>query len=109
MSFRTYIAQTASSWLDDYYDWTTIDDCCKYFKANESFCPHDYDDSLCNNCNIPRHERYNLRPELTSFRKYIPYFLNDVPDEFCAKGGRAAYHDVSYNQLYICICFYGII
>lgn len=34
-----------------------------------------------------------------SFRKYIPYFVNDVPDENCAKAGRAAYFDVSQRLL----------
>ena len=40
--FRTYIAQSASSWIDDYYDWSTIDTCCKYFPKNDSFCPHNF-------------------------------------------------------------------
>ncbi|XP_058790036.1 NPC intracellular cholesterol transporter 1 homolog 1b-like [Phymastichus coffea] len=92
-SKETYIAQAASSWIDDYYDWTTIKGCCKYFKINDSFCPHDYSSDLCNDCDIARHQYYNLRPNTTSFRKYIPHFLTDVPDQFCAKGGRAAYHD----------------
>lgn len=38
---RTYIAQPASSWIDDYYDWSTIEGCCKYFPENGTFCPHD--------------------------------------------------------------------
>ena len=30
------------------------------------------------------------------FRKYLPYFLQDIPDERCAKAGRAAYFDVRF-------------
>lgn len=35
------------------------------------------------------------RPVETDFRKYIPYFVMDIPDELCAKAGRSTYHDVS--------------
>lgn len=37
----TYIARPASSWLDDYFDWSIAPACCKYFANNGSFCPHD--------------------------------------------------------------------
>ncbi|CAG2069425.1 unnamed protein product, partial [Timema podura] len=37
----SYIARPASSWLDDYIDWSTTTGCCKYFPNNMSFCPHD--------------------------------------------------------------------
>lgn len=36
----TYIARPASSWLDDYFDWSSSASCCKYFSNNGSFCPH---------------------------------------------------------------------
>lgn len=32
-----------------------------------------------------------IRPTEATFKKYIPYFLSDLPDENCAKAGRAAY------------------
>lgn len=38
--FRTYIAKPASSWMDDYVDWSGLPGCCRYFPANDSFCPH---------------------------------------------------------------------
>lgn len=31
------------------------------------------------------------------FAKYLSYFLTDNPDPTCAKGGHAAYADVSKN------------
>ncbi|XP_016843552.1 NPC intracellular cholesterol transporter 1 homolog 1b [Nasonia vitripennis] len=90
-SSETYIAQPASSWIDDYYDWTTIDSCCKYFSENGTFCPHDK--GSCEKCAIARDETYDLRPSTKDFRKYIPFFLTDVPDPTCAKAGRSTYLD----------------
>lgn len=39
------------------------------------------------------------RPIDREFRKYVPYFLEDVPDDTCAKAGRAAYFDVSLESV----------
>ncbi|XP_016911679.2 NPC intracellular cholesterol transporter 1 homolog 1b-like [Apis cerana] len=86
----SYLSKAASSWLDDYIDWSQISDCCKYFKANESFCPHSQFEE-CKSCKINISD-YN-RPTAYDFRKYLPYFLQDIPDERCAKAGRAAYFD----------------
>ncbi|KAG6801155.1 NPC intracellular cholesterol transporter 1 1b [Apis mellifera caucasica] len=86
----SYLSKAASSWLDDYIDWSQISDCCKYFKANESFCPHSQFEG-CDSCKINITD-YN-RPIAYDFRKYLPYFLQDIPDERCAKAGRAAYFD----------------
>lgn len=36
----TYIARPASSWIDDYFDWSALSSCCRYFADNSSFCPH---------------------------------------------------------------------
>lgn len=45
----------------------------------------------CNVCDIGKNE---FRPDANSFRKYIPYFLEDIPNEACAKSGRPSYLDV---------------
>lgn len=37
---KTYIARPASSWIDDYFDWSASSGCCRYFPNNGSFCPH---------------------------------------------------------------------
>jgi len=37
---RSYLSKAASSWIDDYLDWSSIGSCCKYYANNESFCPH---------------------------------------------------------------------
>lgn len=36
----TFIARPATSWLDDYFDWSGASACCRYFQNNGSFCPH---------------------------------------------------------------------
>lgn len=36
----TYIARPASSWLDDYFDWSASSACCRYKTNDGSFCPH---------------------------------------------------------------------
>lgn len=83
----------ANSWLDDLKDWSDSEHCCKYFKSNDSFCPHSYNTSICDSCyysilseNFTR-EQYN--------RRYLPHFLNDNPDMYCAKAGHASYASVS--------------
>ncbi|XP_014262096.1 Niemann-Pick C1 protein isoform X2 [Cimex lectularius] len=91
----TYIARPSSSWIDDYYDWASSESCCKYFAGNESFCPHTNND--CTPCEIVL-DNYTSRPEPVSFAKFLPFFLQDNPDESCAKGGHAAYgHGVKYT------------
>ncbi|KAG8224451.1 hypothetical protein J437_LFUL003174, partial [Ladona fulva] len=83
----TYIAKPASSWIDDYFDWSAAATCCKYFKGNESFCPHTND--LCADCSIQLNKQN--RPGPKDFRHYLPFFLQDNPSPSCAKAGHAAY------------------
>ncbi|XP_033304088.1 NPC intracellular cholesterol transporter 1 homolog 1b-like isoform X2 [Bombus bifarius] len=91
---KSYLSKSASSWIDDYMDWSQISDCCKYFQHNQSFCPHT--DYSCEECNI--HIDADHRPDPYSFRKYISYFIQDIPDPSCAKSGRAAYFDaINYH------------
>ncbi|CAL1681672.1 unnamed protein product [Lasius platythorax] len=86
----SYLSKAASSWIDDYLDWSTIEDCCRYYANNQSFCPHN--NKQCKKCNIDI-DKNTSRPDETNFRKYIPYFVKDIPDEECAKAGRAAYFE----------------
>ncbi|XP_061516670.1 NPC intracellular cholesterol transporter 1 isoform X3 [Anopheles gambiae] len=82
----TYLARPASSWLDDYIDWSAAPGCCKQWN-NGSFCPHQK--SACGACNISMTAQ--KRPVESSFRQYVSFFLEDNPDEACAKAGHAAY------------------
>lgn len=39
------------------------------------------------------------RPTSETFNKYLPFFLQDIPESNCAKAGKAAYSDV--NSIHI--------
>ncbi|KAE8745772.1 hypothetical protein FOCC_FOCC007488 [Frankliniella occidentalis] len=86
----SHIARPASSWLDDAFDWATLENCCKEFASNGSFCPHNREAPECTSCSVSVDKSTN-RPSAADLRKYIPGFLTDIPDENCAKGGLAAY------------------
>lgn len=50
----------------------------------------------CDSCKIKL--KPNKRPNANDFERYLPYFLQDNPDEECAKGGHAAYSSaVNYS------------
>lgn len=51
-----------------------------------SLSPH----SRCVKCQR-NFENNGIRPTEATFNKYISFFLSDLPDENCAKAGRAAY------------------
>ncbi|KAF4517183.1 hypothetical protein B566_EDAN005615 [Ephemera danica] len=89
-SHLTYIARPSSSWLDDYFDWSASSECCKYFVANNSFCPSENPTNKCKKCNITLNDR-TQRPVPEQFTHYLPFFLQDNPTEDCAKAGHAAY------------------
>ncbi|XP_050534244.1 NPC intracellular cholesterol transporter 1 isoform X2 [Daktulosphaira vitifoliae] len=85
----TYINRPSNSWLDDYFDWSSISSCCKYYATNQSFCPHWKHE--CESCIISKNDLG--RPSSESFIKYLPYFLQDNPDKHCSKAGHASYSD----------------
>lgn len=84
----TYIARPASSWIDDYRIWKTKETCCKYFKSNNTFCPHDKKTTDgCTKCKNDMTDNFYL---------HLTYFLQDNPDNNCPKSGHPAYADVRY-------------
>ncbi|KAK3872829.1 hypothetical protein Pcinc_022085 [Petrolisthes cinctipes] len=96
LSNRTYIAQPASSWLDDYMDWSVYNmkssgtPCCRVKDSDGSFCPASDSESNCTNCDITVLED-GVRPDPSTFYEYLPFFLQDIPTQDCPKGGHAAY------------------
>ena len=38
------------------------------------------------------------RPTVETYEKYLPFFLEDIPDPNCAKAGKAAYYNVRQNS-----------
>lgn len=91
---RTYIGKPASSWLDDYFDWSSSQSCCKEGPGH-SFCPHDSFSPDCKSC--PRTRPPSGRPSSIDFKRFLTFFLKDNPDETCAKGGHASYSSVRKN------------
>lgn len=80
----------ASSWIDDLKEWSETEHCCKYFISNASFCTHTVSDG-CLSCEFGKMgmSRYDYN------RKFLPHFLNDNPDDICAKSGHPAFSNVS--------------
>jgi len=95
--FRTYINRPSTSWIDDYFDWASLSSCCKV-THNNSFCPHSSETiNNCSSCNINKNDWG--RPDVQHFAKFLPYFLQDSPDQKCSKAGHAAYSDVIINNM----------
>ncbi|XP_018569147.1 Niemann-Pick type protein homolog 1B [Anoplophora glabripennis] len=90
-SNMTYLAVQANSWLDDLNDWSDSENCCKYFKSNSSFCPHNYPTSLCETCYFSRIEEKENLTRQQYYKKFFAHFLNDNPDPNCAKAGHPSY------------------
>ncbi|CAG9564492.1 unnamed protein product [Danaus chrysippus] len=86
----SYIAQPPNSWLDDFFEWSSLPSCCKRFPGNDSFCPNNYGPDKCQQCNIPL-VGPEQRPAPIDFNHYLPFFLQDNPNPQCPKGGHAAY------------------
>ncbi|XP_053678098.1 NPC intracellular cholesterol transporter 1 homolog 1b [Anopheles nili] len=84
----THIARPASSWLDDYIDWLSINSCCKFNPSDGSFCSSSV--FFCSSCQRA-YDDTGIRPTVAQFERYLEFFLSDLPDENCAKAGRAAY------------------
>lgn len=54
---------------------------------------------ICKQCPYKYIEASGIkRPNETTFYKYLPFFLNDIPDENCAKAGKAAYSNVRHEK-----------
>lgn len=84
----TYIAHPASSWLDDYFDWSATSPCCQVYNGTDEFCSAAVANDTCVPCDI--HEDKG-RPVEEDFVHYLQFFLQDNPNMLCAKGGHAAY------------------
>ncbi|XP_053608340.1 NPC intracellular cholesterol transporter 1 homolog 1b-like [Plodia interpunctella] len=96
----TYISRSSNSWLDDFFDWTSLPgSCCKYNTTSGGFCSSVDNAPECAYCTIERNEWANgLRPAGEAFETYIPFFLQDAPTDICNKGGLASY---SANVIYV--------
>jgi Niemann-Pick C1 protein len=89
---ETRIAQIGTSWLDDYYDWLRhrgATPCCRINNQTGQFCSsQSSSNAKCSLCTLST-TRETLSED--EFNRYLPFFLNDNPNEKCAKGGHAAH------------------
>lgn len=88
-----HVAHPASSWIDDYFDWSKSGDihkaCCRVYNGTDIFCPSSVSNDTCVACRGVT----SSRPTGEDFSKYLPFFLEDFPCINCSKGGKAAYSD----------------
>nr|CAD7434365.1 unnamed protein product [Timema monikensis] len=88
-SSETYLIRTPSSWLDDFYDWSTYQGCCMAY-PNGSFCDpvtHTDQTAKADGCQVCSKQR----PNSTILEKFLPDFLMSNPGTTCPKGGHAQY------------------
>lgn len=89
----TFISQPSNSWLDDFFDWTTLTgSCCQFNIEDNSFCTSTDPSELCHFCSIDLDDN-NIRPLEKAFQMYVPFFLRDPPSDQCNRGGLASYSD----------------
>uniref|UniRef100_A0A8C2PQS4 Niemann-Pick disease, type C1 n=1 Tax=Cyprinus carpio TaxID=7962 RepID=A0A8C2PQS4_CYPCA len=87
----TKISNVPSSWLDDYFDWVKPQSsCCRYYNYTGAFCNASVVDKTCLHCR-PMTTTGKQRPNGTEFMHFLPWFLSDIPNIKCGKGGHAAY------------------
>lgn len=87
----TYISQPSNSWIDDFFDWSSLHgSCCQFNIEDHSFCSSTNDSDLCHFCKIDLDDD-DLRPLKDGFQRYIPFFLRDPPTDQCNRGGLASY------------------
>ncbi|XP_046362428.2 NPC intracellular cholesterol transporter 1-like [Haliotis rufescens] len=88
----TRIAHPASSWLDDYFSWLTPDGnppCCRYYNETDTFCKATIVNDSCVKCNLTNFAKG--RPSEEDFMPFLPWYLEDIPEVKCSKGGHPAY------------------
>ncbi|XP_037357485.1 NPC1-like intracellular cholesterol transporter 1 [Talpa occidentalis] len=82
----SYLAIPASSWVDDFIDWLRWP-CCS-LNATGHFCPSTVTTICLRHC---VNNKGIIRPSMEEFYKYLPLFLQDMPNIKCSKGGLGAY------------------
>uniref|UniRef100_A0A8C8SDG3 NPC1 like intracellular cholesterol transporter 1 n=1 Tax=Pelusios castaneus TaxID=367368 RepID=A0A8C8SDG3_9SAUR len=87
----SYLAIPASSWVDDFIDWLNpLSRCCRIDSSNGQFCPSTNTDSTCP-LTCMRNLGETTRPTEEQFARFLPWFLHDLPNLNCPKGGLGAY------------------
>uniref|UniRef100_A0A8C5WR56 NPC1 like intracellular cholesterol transporter 1 n=1 Tax=Laticauda laticaudata TaxID=8630 RepID=A0A8C5WR56_LATLA len=92
---KYYLAIPATSWVDDFIDWLNpISKCCRIYKSGPNkgkFCPSTSNSFACAFNKCMGSFQGSLRPNTEEFNKFLPWFLQDMPNLKCPKGGLGAY------------------
>ncbi|XP_034615410.1 NPC1-like intracellular cholesterol transporter 1 [Trachemys scripta elegans] len=87
----SYLAIPASSWVDDFIDWLhPLSRCCRISSEDSQFCPSTNTTASCP-LNCMRSLSEVIRPSVEQFNRFLPWFLHDMPNLNCPKGGLGAY------------------
>ncbi|XP_032085519.1 NPC1-like intracellular cholesterol transporter 1 [Thamnophis elegans] len=92
---KYFLAIPSTSWIDDFIDWLNpISRCCRIhsFGPNKGkFCPSTSNSLTCTFSKCMGSFQGILRPNREEFNKFLPWFLQDMPNLKCPKGGLGAY------------------
>lgn len=100
------IAEPASSWLDDFFNWMNpdLDQCCRFEKTAifERFCSPFASPRQCVPCFTDHSPPYNILMEAfptgVEFMKFFRQWITE-PSDPCPLGGKAPYSaSISYNE-----------
>lgn len=90
------IAEPASNWLDDFFNWLNpqLDQCCRFRKGSSEFCSPFAPLRQCQPCYEDRNPPYNISmeglPEGSEFMKFFRQWISE-PSDPCPLGGKAPY------------------
>lgn len=94
----SFLAEPASSWLDDFFGWTNpvLESCCRVRRRDPTqFCTPRDSDMACKPCFEDREPPWNITlsgmPEGAEFERYLRQWLQSPTDSDCPLGGQAAY------------------
>ncbi|GIY02411.1 NPC intracellular cholesterol transporter 1 [Caerostris extrusa] len=90
-SDRTYIAEPAMDWLDNYISWANDQTgCCRvYIKDPEKFCPSSVKAPICKKCLVTDQKYFRPYPE--NFTTFLGDFLRENPTSDCPVAGHAGF------------------
>ncbi|KAM3830837.1 NPC1-like intracellular cholesterol transporter 1 isoform 1-T1 [Vipera latastei] len=92
---KYFLAIPASSWVDDFIDWLNpLSQCCRIYSFGPDkgkFCPSTINSFSCSSTKCMGSLQGTLRPNPEEFNKFLPWFLHDIPNLNCPKGGLGAY------------------
>ncbi|KAL7712334.1 Niemann-Pick C1 protein [Entamoeba marina] len=95
-----YIDGTTFDWIDDYFSFASLTDCCRIDPVTKERCLYNTTDyeTVCDPCFATLNEQ--SRPLLDDFYKYLPTFLTAEIDEMmCSVNGQAYYPDIVWNHI----------